>query len=177
MQPIRVPRQLGVAGLPPPDGGIGAISNLIARLCWDTTSVPDAERDRATLARSFIYLYGSGGTLVLLSLALPHSPDRYVPGLLGPAVAAYGVVALLLWRFDRLPDLAYRLLPSWGAVLASIVVASGGAENFAVYAIFYLWVVLSAFSLFSVASGVMNLALVGLFYGAILAVDRSVPND
>ena len=67
-----------------------------------------------------------GGTLVLLTLALPSASDRFIPGMIAPPIAAYGVVALMLLRGGQLPRGFFPWLPMWGAVLVTGVCTVGG---------------------------------------------------
>ena len=136
-----------------PRGAKATADRLFARLRWEPQVSAPASPDRATMARLFIYLYGLGGTLVLLTLALPHDPDRFLPGIVGPVVLAYGVVALLVWRFERLPPWLFRLLPAAGAALVTVVVFTGGAQTVTAYAMLYFWVAVAAFSFFGLREG------------------------
>lgn len=120
------------------------------------------------MARAFAYLFGIGGTLVFLTIPLDNAHDRYLPGMIVPPLGAYAVVALMLWRFDRLPLRLFSVLPGAGTVLASLVVLSGGAEAIAEYAMFYFWVVLSAFYFFPREVATAQLVLVGICLAAVL---------
>jgi len=124
--------------------------------------------DRAVISRSFALLYGSGATLVLLTLTMPVD-GRWIPGLVVPALLAYCVVGVTLALPDRLPLGLLRLLPTSGLVLVSLVVYGGGDAGTS-YATIYIWVVLSAFYFFEARWGAFNLALVGVAYGAVLAI-------
>jgi diguanylate cyclase (GGDEF)-like protein len=131
-------------------------------------------RDPATIARSYIYLYGIGATLVLATLAFPGDADRWEPGILGVVVAAYCVTALLIVRFDRLPNWFYELLPLFGTILISVIIASAGAGGVVVYATIYFWAVVSACSLFSARAAVLNMALMAACYAVVLAITPNV---
>ena len=145
-------------------------SGLFSRLRWEVSDVLLPSQDKAAMVRTFIYLYGIGGTLVLVSLALQGSPDRWVPGLWGPALLAYLTTALMLWRFDRLPMWFFYALPPAGGVLVSIVVYAGGADTVTAYATIFFWVVLSAVQFFSFRVAVLNIAWVGVCYALLLAL-------
>jgi diguanylate cyclase (GGDEF)-like protein len=145
--------------------------SLTSKLRWEVTD--DAavnSQDRATMARTFVYLFGIGGTLALVTLALPHSSDRWAPGVVTAGLAANLVAAVMLVGFDRLPMWFFKSLPSAGSVLITLVVASGGEGAIAGYATYYFWVVLSAFSFFSLRSALLNLAFAGVLYGVLLWV-------
>jgi two-component system cell cycle sensor histidine kinase/response regulator CckA len=122
------------------------------------------------MARIFAYLYGAGGTLVLVTIPLLGSGERFLPGLVGVPVVAYGVVGLMLFGFDRLPVVLFRALPGFGALLVSIVAASGGADAADAYALLYFWVVLSAFYFFPPRQALPNLAVVAIAYAAVLVI-------
>jgi diguanylate cyclase (GGDEF)-like protein len=134
-------------------------------------------RDPETMARTFLYLYGAGGLLVLLTLLLPDRGDVHPVGLVVPAICALVVSGLLAWRFERTPQWVFPWLPALGTVLASFVVYSAGTENIFVYSGFYFWVALSCFSFFSPRICALNLAWVGVAYGVVLVAtpDASSP--
>jgi signal transduction histidine kinase len=143
---------------------------MLQRLRWRSYEQIDEQGaiDRAVMARAFALLFGAGGTLVLATLALPSSSDRSIPGLIAPPIAAYGVVALMLVGFDRLPLWLFRSLPGFGAVLITVVCLSGGAGAFNAYALLYFWVVVSAFYFFTWWYAAPNLAVAAAGYAVIL---------
>lgn len=126
------------------------------------------------MARTFAYLYGAGGIFVLVTVALPHPSDRFVPGLMTPALIAC-CVALVMWiAFERVPAWVFHFLPGGGAVLVTVVVASGGKGALDAYAMLYFWVILSAFAFFGPLEAVAALVLAGLGYGGVLATKADV---
>jgi signal transduction histidine kinase len=132
---------------------------------------------RAVIARAYAYLYGAGGTLVLVTLAIPSAGDRFLPGMIGPALAAYAVVALLLLvPAERRPPAVLRALSPLGAVLVTVVAYSSttGAAN--AYALFYIWVIVSAFYFFALPQAAVSLVLVGCGY-AIVLLHRGSADD
>jgi PAS domain S-box-containing protein len=142
---------------------------LLRRLRW---SVPDAvvlevSADKEAMARTFAYLYGAGATLVLLTLLFPFEGERFLPGMIAPPVVAYGMVGLLLVGFDRLPLWLFRTLPGAGSILISAIAYSSG-DGAGAYAMFYFWVVLSAFYFFSFRQAAPNLVLVAVAYALVL---------
>ena len=144
---------------------------LLSRLRWDPRDEAIPSRDRATVARTFVYLYGLGGSLVLASLAIAEVDDRWWPGVAIPAVLACAVSVVLLVGFDRLPWWFFVALPSLGAVLITMVVSYGGIQLVTVYATLYFWVMLSAAFFFSVRITIFNLAWIALLYGGVLALN------
>ena len=143
---------------------------LFSRLRWEISDVLLPSQDKVAMVRTFIYLYGIGGTLVLASLALPGDPDRWPPGIWGITLLAYLNVALMVWRFDRLPMWFLHALPPVGAVMVSVVVYAGGADTVTVYATIFFWVVLSAVQFFSLRSALLNIAWVGVCYAVLLTI-------
>jgi signal transduction histidine kinase len=128
------------------------------------------------MARAYAYLFGLGGTLVLLTLLLPSDSDRFIPGMVAPPIAAYGVVALMLLRGGRLPRGFFPWLPMWGAVLVTGVAMSAGTSSFNAYALLYFWVVVSGFYFFSWWQALPNLGLVAIGYAMVLLRYEDAPD-
>src|SRR4051812_34145746 len=115
---------------------------LADRIAWRGRDEPVRMfEDPATMARTFTYLFGIGATLLLVTLPLPHSPDRDTAGLVATALAAYLAAAGFLVLFDRLPVWFYEASPLLGTILVSLGVYFGGADAPAAYAMYYFWVV------------------------------------
>ena len=100
--------------------------------------------ERGTIARTLAYLFGGGGVLLLLTLALPGSPERESGVLAVIAVAALAVAVLLVIGFDRLPWWFLVVAPSLGTVLVVFVITFGGPEAAAPYAMYLAWVMIAA---------------------------------
>ena len=113
----------------------------------------------SVMAQAFAYLYGIGATVALLSLLLPHDPDRFVPGLVAPALIAYCVATLMVIGFERIPMWLFELLPGLGSLLITSLVYSGGADAAAAYATMYFWAVLSAFYFFDIRKAAVTLVI------------------
>jgi signal transduction histidine kinase len=145
---------------------------------WTSFAPADADRsvDSGLIARSYAYLFGCGGTLVLLTLLLHSSSDRYEPGMIGAPLAAYGVVAVTVLWGERLPGWVFPYLPMFGAVLVTIVTLSAGTSSFHAYALLYFWVVVSAFYFFTWWEAVPNLALVAVGYAIALLRHENAPD-
>jgi hypothetical protein len=143
------------------------------RLAWrgfDATRVRD---DRATMARTFAYLFAMGATLVLVSLLFPHSPDRDTTGLVIATIAAYAVAAGFLVAFDRLPLWMYEASPLLGTALVSLVVDFGGSQAVTAYAMLYFWVALAACYFLRPPIAVFHLVVASAAYGIVLLVGPS----
>jgi signal transduction histidine kinase len=151
---------------------------MLRKPTWTSQRPVETEdsADHAVMARTYAGLFGTGATLVLLTLALPSSSDRFVPGMVGPAIAAYGVVALMLIGLDRLPRQLFPWLPMFGAVLVTGVALSAGTASFHAYALLYFWVVVSAFYFFSWWQAAPNLALVAVGYAVVLLRHPNAPD-
>jgi signal transduction histidine kinase len=124
--------------------------------------------DRGVMARAFALLYGAGATLVLATALLSSPTGRFLEGVVVPAIVAYGVLALLLIRSARLPLWFFRALPSFGAVLITVIAYSGGHGAFNAYALLYFWVVVSAFYFFGWRHALPSFAVVSSGYALVL---------
>ena len=120
------------------------LRTLARRLNWRGLGPSMVREDRVTMARTFTYLFGTGATLVLLSLLFPHSPGRDTTGLLITTLGAYLVAIGFLVAWDRLPLWAFEASPLAGTVVVSLAVYFSGPEAATAYALFYLWVALAA---------------------------------
>jgi diguanylate cyclase (GGDEF)-like protein len=149
---------------------IGAIRVAGQRLTWRGLVANTVREDRATMARTFTYLFGTGATLVLISLLLPHAPDRDTTGLLIVAVCGYLVALGLLIGFDRLPLWAFEASPLIGTALVSLAVYFGGAEAATAYAMYYFWVALAACYFLRPPVAVAHLVIASAAYGLVLLV-------
>jgi diguanylate cyclase (GGDEF)-like protein len=133
--------------------------------------------DRSLMARCLAYLFGAGAALALVSLALPDNSNATATDIVIPqagyAVAAVGVVAILLVNFNRLPLWTFHLTLTAGTALISFVIYSSGDPTSA-YTMFYVWIALYAFYFFGWAQAFFQIVCVGLAYGAVLHFKESV---
>src|SRR3954451_6697285 len=117
---------------------LGSVARVASeRLAWRGLGASHVREDRVTMARTFSYLFGMGATLVLISLLLPHSPDRDTTGLLVTMGAAYTVALGFLIVFDRLPLWLFEASPLLGTALVSLAVYYGGSQAASAYAMYY----------------------------------------
>ena len=137
----------------------------------------DLQRDARTLSFAFALLFGSGGVLVLFTLLLPHSPDRDLPAMFAVATTALIVTAAMATVGRTCSLWVFRALPLLGGVLVSIVALSGGATAISAYAMFYFWVILSAFYFFPGWWGVVNLASVAVQYAIVAGVSGTANGE
>ncbi len=153
------------------NGRIGAtVRTLGRRLNWGRLEPSTVREDRVTMARTFTYLFGTGATLVLLSLLFPHSPDRDTTGLLVTTLAAYLVATGFLFAWDRLPLWAFEASPLAGTVVVSLAVYFGGSQAVTAYAMFYFWIALAACYFLRPAIAFGHLVLASAAYGLVLLV-------
>lgn len=155
----------------PPSARLSAAPRVVAsRLAWRGLEPGGVREDRATMARTFAYLFGTGATLVLISLLLPHSPDRDTTGLLLASVAAYLVAIGFLAGFERLPLWVYEASPLAGTALVSLAVYFGGSQAATAYAMYYFWVALAACYFLRPPIAMGHLVIASLAYGLVLLI-------
>ena len=127
------------------------------------------------MARSFTYLFGLGATLLLLTLVLPHDPDRQIAPLLAAAAAAYAAAAGFVIGFDRLPLPVYKAAPALGSVLITVLLYWGGVNTISAYAMFFVWVTLSAAYFFHIRVAFANVAFATALYAIVLRLRPDFP--
>lgn len=130
-----------------------------------------ASLDRGLTVKILAALFASGATLALLTVALPHSRRASDPALLAIVGNAYLVAGALWWRSERLPT---RLLPyalAWGSTLITGVAYFSG-ERLSPLILFYLWIFLYSAYFFTTVEMIVEIAYVGLAFGALLAAVR-----
>jgi len=111
---------------------------------WAWFREPTRPPDVGLMARSGAVLYGSGATLVLLSLLAARAPGTNVIGVLGVVVIA-AVVAIGLWiGRDRVPAAIFPTLTVAGSTLITLLMFFDGARASA-FSLFYLWAAVYAF--------------------------------
>ncbi|OLE38769.1 MAG: hypothetical protein AUG48_00930, partial [Actinobacteria bacterium 13_1_20CM_3_68_9] len=148
---------------------------LADRIAWRERGEPiRVFEDPATMARTFTYLFGIGATLLLVTLPLPHSPDRDTVGLVVTALAAYLAAAGFLVLFDRLPLWLFEAAPLLGTTLVSVGVYFGGADATSAYAMYYFWIVLAACYFLRPAMAATHLALASAGYALALVALEGV---
>ena len=125
--------------------------------------------DSRTKARSLAFLFGGGATVGLLTLLLPHQQEvNELAGSLCAVVAAL-IAAWLAWRPQRLPDALIHAVLALGTLLLSVAIHYLHEDT--LYPLIYSWPVLYAFYFFSTPAALAHLALVGVSYATVLAID------
>ncbi len=146
------------------------LRTLGRRLNWRGLGPSMVREDRVTMARTFTYLFGTGATLVLLSLLFPHSPGRDTTGLLITTLGAYLVAIGFLVAWDRLPLWAFEASPLAGTAVVSLAVYFSGPEAATAYALFYLWVALAACYFLRPPVAFTHLGIASAAYALVLVV-------
>ena len=146
------------------------LRTLARRLNWRGLGPSMVREDRVTMARTFTYLFGTGATLVLLSLLFPHSPGRDTTGLLITTLGAYLVAIGFLVAWDRLPLWAFETSPLAGTAVVSLAVYFSGPEAATAYALFYLWVALAACYFLRPPVAFTHLGIASAAYALVLVV-------
>jgi diguanylate cyclase (GGDEF)-like protein len=123
--------------------------------------------ETSLMAQALAGLYAAGATLALLTVALPHSRRASELALLLIVGNAYVIAAALFWRARNLRGGALPLALAWGSTLITGV-AYFSAESPSPLVFFYLWVFLYCSYFFTTKETVVQIAYVGLAYGALL---------
>jgi diguanylate cyclase (GGDEF)-like protein len=114
-------------------------------------------------------MYATAGTLVAITLLLPHSPDMNRMALLGLALTG-PVAAGCIWLVrDRLPVWFFHISTASGSVLAGLCVYWSG-EGSSAYGFLLLLVGVFTAYFFSPRELVAQLAFAGAFYAGVLAL-------
>ncbi|MDX6653259.1 MAG: hypothetical protein QOJ38_2040 [Solirubrobacterales bacterium] len=122
------------------------------------------------MGRTFIYLFGVGGLLLLLTLPFDHGLDHRAWPFLGVALVAFAAATVFLIGFDRLPMWVYQSVPFIGSTLAAAVVYFAGTTEIGAYAMYFFWVALAGAYFFSFGLMVASLCWATALYAAVLAV-------
>jgi diguanylate cyclase (GGDEF)-like protein/putative nucleotidyltransferase with HDIG domain len=131
----------------------------------------DTSFDLGLRARILAALFAAGGTLALLTAALPHSSRANIAGVLAVVAAAYATAGLLFWSAGRLAAGALPAVLGGGTTLITLV-AYFSAEKPSPLIFLYLWVFLYSAYFFTTTMLVAQIAYVGVMF-AILLVARS----
>jgi diguanylate cyclase (GGDEF)-like protein/PAS domain S-box-containing protein len=124
--------------------------------------------DVSVRARSLALLFALGATFVVLTASLYRPPEQDQVFLLAIAGVAYLTAAGLALTARWLPAWVYPVLVAMGAGLISVgIVASGSGAT--PYAVLYVWVSVYSYYFFPRWQAHLELLLVGVAYGLVLA--------
>jgi PAS domain S-box-containing protein len=119
-------------------------------------------------ARSIAYLFATGATLGLLTLAFPHSSEvRDVP-LVILACSAYGIAAAIWANVERLREWHIHLVLVAGTVIISLANYYAGPST--LYPLLYMWTALYAFYFFRLREAFAHMMFLAVSDGLVLAV-------
>ncbi len=142
---------------------------LRQRLGWGRRGRPGQAQDRVAMARVLFWLFVAGPTVGLVAMALSPPEGVDERGIVALAACAYGVAALVLVVFDRLPTWAFAALVAVGTGLVSGAVYFAGNDASA-YSLFYLWIGLYSAYFFGVWLLAAQIAVIAAAYGVVLTV-------
>ena len=129
---------------------------------------PEGLFDLRVKARSIAYLFATGATLGLLTLAFPHASEvRDVP-LIVLAVIAYVISAVVLLLADRVRDWHIHTALVAGTVIISLANYYAGPST--LYPLLYVWTALYAFYFFRLREALAHTAFLAVAYAVVLAV-------
>lgn len=149
------------------------VATLIGRFPW--AAPEEAAGHEATSpavrARALAWLYSTGPTLALLTLALPKSPETNELGILALVAVAYvGAAVTVLWG-PRLRSWTLSLLAALGTVLITGGIYFQGDDTGS-YGYFFLWVTLYAFYFETRGRAFAHLALIAASFALVLLFEH-----
>ncbi len=147
-----------VSGRGAPEGALGGY-------------ITGASFQTSLVAKVLAGLFAAGATLAALTVILPHPSHQNEVGLLAIVANAYAVAGFLYWRAQRLPAWTLTLTLAWGSTLITGV-AYFSSESPSPLVFFYLWIFLYAAYFLSRRAAALQIAYVGLAYGALLVAHR-----
>ena len=119
-------------------------------------------------ARSIAYLFATGATLGLLTLAFPHSEEvRDVP-LIVLAGIAYVIAAAVWLVTDRIREWHIHGVLASGTLIVSLANYYAGPST--LYPLLYAWTALYAFYFFPLRDAAAHMVLIAVSYAVVLAV-------
>lgn len=120
------------------------------------------QTDRRTMARAQSYLWGAGGTLILVSLLLTRAPGTNLVGMVGIALLALFVATVLWTGQGWLPRPLFSPAVALGSFVIALLMWFDGSPS-SVYALFYVWPALYAFYFFSRREAAVHGGFIALF--------------
>ena len=119
-------------------------------------------------ARSIAYLFATGATLGLVTLAFPHPDEVRDVALIVLAAIAY-VTSAIVWLWsDRLRDWHIHAVLVSGTVIISLANYYAGPST--LYPLLYMWAALYAFYFFPLREAFAQLTFLAVSYAVVLSV-------
>ncbi|MEA2422237.1 MAG: hypothetical protein QOF55_1336 [Thermoleophilaceae bacterium] len=134
-------------------------------------TLPGPAAQRKLLTRSLGWLHAIGGSLSIVWLVMPHAAHAQEAMVIGATLGAFAMAAVLFLGGARLSLGAVQAL-MLGTTTVISVAAAASAEYASVYALFYLWATLYAFSFFNRRQAVLQVVAVAAAYALVLCVQR-----
>jgi len=128
-------------------------------------------RPGAGPARFLAFLYVSGATLGLASMALPQPAGTNYLGIYLIIAAAYVMAGLTLRFGSAHPRATLHTALAVGTLLITLGILATG-QDMSVYGLFYIWVVLDAFYSLSRRYALVHVGLVAMAYAIVLALQE-----
>jgi PAS domain S-box-containing protein len=125
--------------------------------------------DRSFKARSLAYLFASGATVGLLTLALPHDDSFREAPLVMLALVALAIAGTAWWRAERVAEWELHAAVAAGTLILTL--ANYYAGPTALYPLMFSWAALFAFYFFELRLALAHLTLIGVSYGVLLALE------
>ena len=119
-------------------------------------------------ARSLAYLFATGATLGLLTLAFPHADEVRDAPLVALALTAYAISGLVYASADRLRDWQIHAILVAGSLIISLANYYAGPST--LYPLLYMWTALYAFYFFPLREAFAQMAFLAVSYAVVLAV-------
>jgi PAS domain S-box-containing protein len=119
-------------------------------------------------ARSIAYLFATGAALGLLTVAMPHPSEVNDLALVLLATGAIVIAAIVWVSRDRLRAWHIHAVLLCGTLIVSLANYYAGPSM--LYAILYMWAALYAFYFFRLGEALAHMAVVGVSYAVVLAV-------
>ena len=124
--------------------------------------------DARVKARSIAYLFATGATLGLLTLAFPHSSEVRDLPLIVLACIAYVIGAAVFLAADRLRDWHIHAVLVAGTVIISLANYYAGPST--LYPLLYMWTALYAFYFFTLTPALAHTTILAVAYVVVLTV-------
>jgi serine phosphatase RsbU (regulator of sigma subunit) len=123
------------------------------------------------LQRLLAFLYLSGATIGVVSMAFPQPPGTSVPGLFAVYGVAYLVGFLLLLARGRAPERTAQVALAFGTLLVTAAIHFTQART-GVYSMFYVWVSISAFYFLRWEQAFAQIGFIAAAFAAVLVSER-----
>jgi len=119
-------------------------------------------------ARAIAYLFATGAALGLLTVAVPHPSEVNDLALVLLAAGAIAIAAVVWVSRDRIREWHIHAVLLCGTLIVSLANYYAGPST--LYPVLYMWAALYAFYFFRLGEALAHMAVVGVSYAVVLAV-------